>query len=99
MLLLNLHELLPALQSRNKTQLGNHTHFSQELYRHDIRAIDWNAIVSENTKLYIYNDRTNSITRAVEVVIDKHVPIRTALRNKQKELRKPWITNATLKTI
>ena len=42
---------------------------------------------------------TNSITRAVKVVIDKHVPIRTALRNKQKQLRKPWITNAILKTI
>ena len=42
---------------------------------------------------------TNSRTRAVKVVIDKHEPIRTALRNKQKQLRKPWITNAILKSI
>ena len=26
------------------------THFSQELYRRDICTIDWNSIISENTK-------------------------------------------------
>ena len=40
------------------------------------------------------NDLTNSITGAVKAVIDKHAPIRTASRTKQKQLRKPWITNA-----
>ena len=45
------------------------------------------------------NDLSNSITGAVKVVIDKHVPIRTASRNKQKQLRKPWITNSRLKSI
>ena len=50
-----------------------------------------NAIISENINM---NDLTNSITGAVKAVIDKHAPIRTASRNKQKQLRKPWITNA-----
>ena len=48
---------------------------------------------------YIYNDLRKSITGAVKVVIDKHVPMRTALRNKQKQLRKPWTINAILKSI
>ena len=49
--------------------------------------------------IYIYNDLRKSITGAVEVVIDKHVPMRTALRNKQKQLRKPWTIKAILKSI
>ena len=36
------------------------------------------------TYIYIYNDLRKSITGAVKVVIDKHVPMRTALRNKKK---------------
>ena len=61
--------------SRNTIQLRDYTHFSQELYRDDILTIDWNAIISENTKYIIISDLTNSITGAVKVVIDKHVPI------------------------
>ena len=44
------------------------------------------------------NDLNNSITGAVKVVIDKHVLIRTASRNKQKQLSKPWITKSILKS-
>ena len=45
------------------------------------------------------NDLTHSITGAVKVVVGKHMSIRTASRNKQKQLRKPWITNSVLKSI
>ena len=45
------------------------------------------------------NDLTHSITGAVKVVVDKHISIRAASRNKQKHLRKPWITNSRLKSI
>ena len=45
------------------------------------------------------NDLTNSVIRAVKSVIDKHAPIRITSTDKQKQLRKPWITNAILISI
>ena len=39
------------------------------------------------------------INDLINTVIDKHVPMRTASRSKQKQLRKPWMTNTILKSI
>ena len=59
-------------------------------------AIDWNVLINSDSNI---NDLTNSVIRAINIVIEKHAPIRMASRNKQKQLRKPWITNAILKSV
>ena len=82
--------------SRGKIHFRDYTHFSHELYIQDINAIDWNVLISSDSNI---NDLTNSVIRSINNVIEKHAPIRMASRNKQKQLRKPWITNAILKSI
>jgi len=70
--------------------------FNEELYKSDIRAIDWNTIQSKCTNLHELAIKT---IEAVTVTADKHAPKKCISKTKQKLLKKPWITNGILKSI
>ena len=68
--------------------------FNKELYKIDIRAIDWNTIHSKCTNLH------ELATKTIEAItVDKHAPKKYISKTKQKQLTKPWITNGILKSI
>ena len=68
--------------------------FNKELYKIDIRAIDWNTIQSKCTNLH------ELATKTIEAItVDKHAPKKYISKTKQKQLTKPWITNGILKSI
>lgn len=71
--------------------------FNEELYKSDIRAIDWNTIQSKCTNLHKLATKT---IEAITVTADKHAPKKIYIsKTKQKQLTKPWIINGILKSI
>ena len=58
--------------------------------------MDWNAISGKCNNLHETTART---VDTLKLIVNKHAPLKRVSRNKQKQLRKPWISKGMLKSI
>lgn len=74
----------------------DYSKFNPESYLQDISAVDWNFISGKCNNLHETTART---INTLKLIVNKHAPLKQVSRNKQKQLRKPWISKGMLKSI
>ena len=79
----------------NRPKYRDFRSFSQDMFLHDLNQTIWDSTddVHDIDKFF------SSFLSKVNRVIDKHAPLKIALRKKVKQLLKPWITKGILKSI
>ena len=80
----NMHKTVEVRQLKN---------FNETEFLRDLRMIDWKRVTTHNNP----NEMWDLWKHLLASVIDKHAPLRTKLRVKNK--RSPWITNELLHEI
>ena len=73
----------------------DYRNFDKTLFLQDINSINWSNLISDSVDLH---DAASTMISAIETVVNKHAPIRTASQRK-KIAQKPWITTGILKSI
>ena len=85
----------------NKLRVTNETKyfrdfstFNHEAFQNALANIDFKSLVTEDV-----NVSMNNITQTLQQISDLHAPVRKASKQKLKQLKKPWISNAILTSI
>lgn len=61
--------------------------FNHEMFLHDIEKVDFNTLISADV-----NESMTKLVNQIQLVTDKHAPIRRMSNKKNKLTKKPWIT-------
>ena len=86
----------PRNNNNNRTYYRDYSEFDNQCFIDDVKSIDWHSILDPDESL---NDKAHEAISTLNVIVDKHAPIRLASRSKQKLLDKPWLTKGILKSI
>ena len=70
--------------------------FDRKLYIKDLNEINWEHISDSCLDLH---EKTSKVIEIIQTITDRHAPMKLASRSKRKQLNKPWITAAILKSI
>ena len=68
--------------------------FSKDHFLEEISHIDFTGLITEDV-----NKSMNNIVEKLWLISNKHAPLRKALKQKKRQLDKPWISKAILKSI
>ena len=68
--------------------------FNKDLFLKETSEIDFASLIGENV-----NQSMNAFAETLQLISDKHAPVRKLSNRTQKQSRKPWITPAILKSI
>ena len=83
------------LPVNNDTKVfGDFTNFDNELFLNDIRNVHFNGLINNDVNESMYN-----VMNTLQEISDKHAPLRKLSHKKTKQLNKPWISNAIVKSI
>ena len=83
-------------KSCRKLFFRDYSKFNSDLYLHDICAMDWKAVTDQCKDLH---EATTCTINALKSIVDKHAPIKQVSSNKERLLKKPWISRGILKSI
>ena len=86
----------PTGNSDNNIYFRDYSKFKKDLYLDDINQIAWHEILNPQNNL---NEKLRETINILNEIVDKHAPIRLASQSKQKQLNKPWLTKAILKSV
>ena len=85
---------LPRNNNNNRRYYRDYSEFDNQCFIDDVKSIDWHSVLDPDKSL---NDKNPEAISTLNVIVEKHAPIRLASRTKQKLLNKPWLTNGILK--
>ncbi|XP_022794305.1 uncharacterized protein LOC111333046 [Stylophora pistillata] len=86
----------PTWNNDNKIYFRDYSKFKKDLYLDDINQIAWHEILNPQNNL---NEKLRETINILNEIVDKHAPIRLASQSEQKQLNKPWLTKAILKSV
>ena len=72
------------------------SNFHKENFILDISQLDWSLILHPSKTLHA---KTQDAIDAIQLIVNKHAPMKLASQAKQKQMSKPWITKGILKSI
>ena len=68
--------------------------FDKHLFLNDLENIDFNQLINEDV-----NKSINNVIYALQIVSDKHAPVKKLSSKKIKQSTKPWLSDSILKSI
>ena len=78
----------PSFKKNPPISFRNYKNFNEEAFKTELRGLDW-SFVTEN---YDLNSGFKTSLRFINKTLDKHAPIKTVKKRKNKIISKPWIT-------
>ena len=86
--------LKTAARETNKFLATNESRFYKDLFLKETSEIDFASFMGENV-----NQSMNAFAESLQLISNKHAPVRKLSNRTRKQSRKPWITPAILKSI
>lgn len=83
-----------VIRNDNIKYYRDFTKFNNEAYLRDIEEADFDSLISMNV-----NESMTKFNDAIQIITDKHAPIRRMSNKRRKQTKKPWVTKAILTSI